>query len=64
MRPVSPEDIEQSLVLGQYDGYRKEPLVSPESVTETYACMRLFIDNERWSGTPFYIRTGKKDWSP
>lgn len=60
LRPVSPDDLEQSLILGQYEGYRNEPLVSKESVTETYACMRLFIDNERWSGTPFYIRTGKK----
>ena len=60
LKPVTPEDLEQSLILGQYDGYRSEPLVSPESGTETYACMRLFIDNDRWNGTPFYIRTGKK----
>ena len=60
LKLVTPEDLEQSLILGQYDGYRSEPLVSPESGTETYACMRLFIDNDRWNGTPFYIRTGKK----
>lgn len=60
LRPVSAQDLEQSLILGQYDGYRNEPLVSADSRTETYACMRLFIDTKRWSKTPFYIRTGKR----
>ncbi len=59
-RPASEASIEDTLVLGQYEGYREEPLVSPDSSTETFAGLRLFIDNERWSGTPFYIRTGKK----
>ncbi len=58
LRPI--ENIEESLVLGQYNGYREENLVAPHSRTETYAALRLFIDNERWWGTPFYIRTGKK----
>src|SRR6185437_10954161 len=40
-------------------GYLKEKDVSPESLTETFIAMRLFIDNWRWSGTPFYLRTGK-----
>lgn len=60
LRPAKGDELEQTLVLGQYDGYRHEPLVSPHSLTETYACLRLFIDNERWGGTPFYIRTGKR----
>ena len=48
------------LVLGQYAGYRQEPKVNPDSTTETYACLKLRLDNPRWQGTPFYIRTGKK----
>lgn len=54
------EDTAGNMVLGQYDGYRGEPAVNPDSVTETYAALRLFVDNERWRGMPFYIRTGKK----
>jgi glucose-6-phosphate 1-dehydrogenase len=46
-------------VRGQYDGYLDVPGVAPDSTTETYAAMRLDIDNWRWSGVPFYIRTGK-----
>jgi glucose-6-phosphate 1-dehydrogenase len=46
-------------VRGQYDGYRDIDGVSPDSTTETYAALRLQIDNWRWSGVPFYIRTGK-----
>ena len=44
---------------GQYDGYRDIDGVAPDSTTETYAAMRLEIDNWRWSGVPFFIRTGK-----
>ncbi len=40
-------------------GYRKETGVPPDSQTETFAALKLFIDNWRWSGTPFYLRTGK-----
>lgn len=54
------EDIAENMVLGQYEGYRQEPSVNEDSVTETYAAVRLFIDNDRWKGMPFYIRTGKK----
>ena len=54
------EDIRDNLVLGQYKGYRQEKNVAVDSSTETYAALRLFIDNERWWNTPFYIRTGKK----
>jgi glucose-6-phosphate 1-dehydrogenase len=46
-------------VRGQYDGYRTIPGVAAGSDTETYAALRLDIDNWRWSGVPFYIRTGK-----
>jgi glucose-6-phosphate 1-dehydrogenase len=47
-------------VRGQYDGYLKINGVAPDSTTETYAALRLEIDNWRWSGVPFYIRTGKR----
>lgn len=60
LRPVSKASVEEMLILGQYEGYREEPLVAADSSTETFAGLRLFIDNERWKGTPFYIRTGKK----
>jgi glucose-6-phosphate 1-dehydrogenase len=46
-------------VRGQYDGYLDTPGVAPDSATETYAALRLEIDNWRWSGVPFFIRTGK-----
>jgi glucose-6-phosphate 1-dehydrogenase len=46
-------------VRGQYDGYREIDGVAADSTTETYAAMRLQIDNWRWSGVPFFIRTGK-----
>jgi glucose-6-phosphate 1-dehydrogenase len=59
-----------SAVFGQYTegrvggksvpGYRNEPSVSPSSTTETYAALRLHIDNWRWQGVPFYLRTGKR----
>ena len=46
-------------VRGQHDGYRDIPGVAADSTTETYAAMRLEVDNWRWSGMPFFIRTGK-----
>jgi glucose-6-phosphate 1-dehydrogenase len=46
-------------VRGQYEGYRDIPGVAPDSNTETFAALRLDIDNWRWSGVPFFIRTGK-----
>jgi glucose-6-phosphate 1-dehydrogenase len=46
-------------VRGQYEGYREIDGVAPDSTTETYAAMRLEIDNWRWSGVPFFLRTGK-----
>ena len=70
IRPLIGEDIEQSAVRGQYTsgwvlgekvvGYREEKNVAPESQTETFAALRLFIDNWRWAGVPFYIRAGKR----
>jgi glucose-6-phosphate 1-dehydrogenase len=47
-------------VRGQYDGYLKIDGVAPDSTTETYAALRLEIENWRWSGVPFFIRTGKR----
>jgi glucose-6-phosphate 1-dehydrogenase len=41
-------------------GYREEPGVDPNSMTETYVAAKLFVDNWRWAGTPFYVRTGKR----
>lgn len=48
-----------SVVLGQYDGYKQEPKVNPESKTETFAALKLFVNNKRWAGVPFYLKTGK-----
>jgi glucose-6-phosphate 1-dehydrogenase len=53
--PIVPSDT----VCGQYEGYRKEPHVAPDSRTPTYAALRLFVDNWRWQGVPFYLRSGK-----
>jgi len=47
-------------VRGQYVGYRAEPSVAPDSVTPTYAALRLAVDNWRWHGVPFYLRAGKR----
>jgi glucose-6-phosphate 1-dehydrogenase len=54
------DTIERDVTLGQYRGYREEPNVAPDSVVPTYAAMRVFIDNWRWQGVPFYLRAGKK----
>jgi glucose-6-phosphate 1-dehydrogenase len=56
IRPISPSD----LVRGQYDGYLTEPGVAPGSTTETFAAVKLHVDNWRWSGVPFFLRHGKK----
>ena len=70
LRPLSNDDLQQNVIRGQYlaasargermNGYREEKDVAPDSRTETYFAMKLFIDNWRWSGVPFYIRTGKR----
>jgi glucose-6-phosphate 1-dehydrogenase len=56
MLPIQPTDV----VRGQYIGYRAEPGVNKESDTETFVALRCFIDNWRWAGVPFYLRTGKR----
>jgi glucose-6-phosphate 1-dehydrogenase len=55
LAPILPGDF----VFGQYRGYRQEPRVAPRSRTPTFAALRLFINNWRWQGVPFYIRSGK-----
>ncbi len=70
LRPLSGDEVAASTVRGQYDSgwvngravpaYRAEPKVGPDSTTETYVALRLFIDNWRWAGTPFYLRHGKR----
>ena len=56
MQPINPADV----VRGQYLGYHDEPGVAPDSETETFVAMKCFVDNWRWAGVPFYLRTGKR----
>src|SRR6266702_2401239 len=70
IRPFNLEMVAQSVIRGQYapgrigdqpvPGYREEPGVNPASKTETFVSAKLLIDNWRWAGVPFYIRTGKR----
>src|SRR5208282_983344 len=70
IQPFSPEDVLKNTVRGQYDegtlgkeqaaAYLNEPDVSHESNTETFVSLKLQIDNWRWAGVPFYLRTGKR----
>ncbi|MBW6535192.1 MAG: glucose-6-phosphate dehydrogenase [Mariniphaga sp.] len=70
LRPIKPEEVKNVAMRGQYiastiknqkvAGYREEPGVDPNSTTETYAALKFYIDNWRWGGIPFYIRTGKR----
>lgn len=68
LKVLSPEEAEQSFVRGQYTrsadgkvaGYREEEKVADDSKTETYVAGKLDIENDRWSGVPVYVRTGKK----
>ncbi|GIW79357.1 MAG: hypothetical protein KatS3mg105_1164 [Gemmatales bacterium] len=73
IRIYSPEEVLTHTVRGQYGpgkkpngepavGYRQEPDVNPESQTETFAAMKLYIDNWRWDGVPIYLRSGKALW--
>ncbi|HET9874622.1 MAG TPA: glucose-6-phosphate dehydrogenase [Mycobacterium sp.] len=55
MVPLDPHNV----VRGQYRGYRDEPGVAPDSDTETFVALKCEIDNWRWAGVPFYLRTGK-----
>jgi glucose-6-phosphate 1-dehydrogenase len=56
MPPLRPEDV----VRGQYKGYREEDGVGPDSDTETFVALKAFVDNWRWEGVPFFLRTGKR----
>jgi glucose-6-phosphate 1-dehydrogenase len=56
MMPLKPSDT----VRGQYAGYRQEPGVHPDSDTETFIALKCFVDNWRWAGVPFFLRTGKR----
>jgi glucose-6-phosphate 1-dehydrogenase len=56
MLPIDPRDV----VRGQYTGYRSEDGVDPESDTETFVALKCLIDNWRWAGVPFFLRTGKR----
>jgi len=70
IRPIGADELARDVVRGQYDSgilhgmqvsaYRQEPNVASDSVTETYIAMKLHIDNWRWAGVPFYVRTGKR----
>ncbi|MBI5075927.1 MAG: glucose-6-phosphate dehydrogenase [Nitrospirae bacterium] len=70
IRPLSVSGLRDSLVLGQYgsgsingtavNAYRQEKGVSPDSQTPTYAALKVYIDNWRWNGVPFYLRSGKR----
>src|SRR4029079_13782908 len=70
VRPLLPEEIDQTVVRGQYGpgtvlgepvpGYREGPGVNPNSSTETFAALKLHFDNWRWAGVPFYLRSGKR----
>ena len=70
IRQIRPDEISERAVRGQYGagaiegvtvpGYHDEPDVPPESRTETFVALKLFVDNWRWEGTPFYLRHGKR----
>lgn len=70
VRPLPADNVGDFVVLGQYGpgkagdgavaGYRQEEGVAPESVTPTFAAMKVYIDNWRWHGVPFYLRSGKR----
>lgn len=70
VRPIAPEQVNQTAVRGQYGAgwistervpaYAAEPDVAPGSATETFAALKLFVDNWRWQDVPFYLRTGKR----
>ncbi len=60
IRIMSPEEVPLYAVAGQYAGYRHEPGVAQSSQTPTYAAATFYVDNWRWAGVPFYVRSGKK----
>ncbi|RKD27051.1 glucose-6-phosphate dehydrogenase [Ammoniphilus oxalaticus] len=66
LRTYSVDEVKDHIIRGQYTrfgeykGYREEEDVDPSSMTDTFVAARLFVDNFRWAGVPFYIRTGKR----
>lgn len=60
IKRLLPAEIKSSTVHAQYQGYQEEEKIAKNSQTESYALVKLFIENERWQGVPFYLRTGKK----
>jgi glucose-6-phosphate 1-dehydrogenase len=56
MQPLNPAEV----IRGQYAGYREEEGVAPDSDTETFVALRVCVDNWRWAGVPFYLRSGKR----
>jgi len=70
LRPFPTSELDSYLVLGQYGpgringkevrGYKEEPKVDPETLTPTFASMKVFLDNWRWQGVPFYLTSGKR----
>ncbi len=60
LRPLEGSTIDANVVRGRYDGYLTEPGVDPQSRTETFVALQLFVDNWRWAGVPFFLRTGKR----
>lgn len=70
LSPMTPEEVAQNVVRGQYGsgfdgdrpvvGYRQEDRVDPHSNTETFVAMKVMVNNIRWAGVPFYLRTGKR----
>ena len=59
IRPMHADDVAADTLRGQYQGYRQEPGVRPQSETATFAAVKLHVDNWRWQGVPFYLRSGK-----
>jgi glucose-6-phosphate 1-dehydrogenase len=59
IRPMGPDDVARDTVRGQYRKYRDEPGVTPGSCTASFAAVKLQINNWRWQGVPFYLRSGK-----
>ncbi|QSB29000.1 glucose-6-phosphate dehydrogenase [Flavobacterium sp. CLA17] len=70
IRRIKPEEVDHYTVRGQYDagfikgnpvaGYRQDKGIAPDSNTETYVAMKIYLDNWRWQGVPFYLRSGKR----
>jgi glucose-6-phosphate 1-dehydrogenase len=60
LRPVQGDGVDHSTVRGQYEGYKHERGVRGNSDTETFVALQVFVDNWRWAGVPFFLRTGKR----